>query len=310
MMMSQENGNYYNFAGGNFHIDGAIHTDGIDVTTENLKKAASALKHADAILITAGAGIGVDSGLPDFRGNKGFWKAYPPIAKLGLSFVEMANPRWFHSDPQLAWGFYGHRLNLYRKTQPHKGFAQLLEIAEQKIGGYFVFTSNIDGQFQKAGYREDRIEECHGSIHYLQCSRVCSNEIWDANQTEVEVDEEKFKAQEPLPRCANCGMIARPNILMFGDWNWLPHRTDEQSQRMREWLNKVSDEKMKLVVVEIGAGEAVPTVRMKSEYSVQMHGGSLIRINPRDYSVPPQHIAVPLGGAEGIKQILEKVSEG
>ncbi|GAJ11580.1 unnamed protein product, partial [marine sediment metagenome] len=227
--------------------------------TENIKKAASALKRSDAVLITAGAGIGVDSGLPDFRGNKGFWKAYPPIAKLGLSFSEMANPRWFHNNPRLAWAFYGHRLNLYRKTQPHKGFTQLLEIGEQKIGGYFVFTSNIDGQFQKAGYGEDRIEECHGSIHYLQCSRVCSNKIWDANQIEVEVDEEKFEAQEPLPECVNCGRVARPNILMFGDWDWLPSRMDEQGQKMRAWLTRVEEGKMKLVVVEIGAGKAVPT---------------------------------------------------
>ena len=52
--------------------------------------------------------MGVDSGLPDFRGDRGFWKAYPPYAKLGLHFAEMANPRWFDSDPELAWGFYGH----------------------------------------------------------------------------------------------------------------------------------------------------------------------------------------------------------
>ena len=59
------------------------------------KYSAEILKNADSILITAGAGMGVDSGLPDFRGNEGFWKAYPPIAKLGLTFSEMANPQWF-----------------------------------------------------------------------------------------------------------------------------------------------------------------------------------------------------------------------
>jgi len=59
---------------------------------DNLKRAAHALREAEALLVTAGAGMGVDSGLPDFRGNEGFWKAYPPMAKLGVSFVEMANP--------------------------------------------------------------------------------------------------------------------------------------------------------------------------------------------------------------------------
>ena len=55
-------------------------------------------KKADAIFITAGAGMGVDSGLPDFRGNEGFWKAYPVIRDFGYSFVDMANPKWFDTD--------------------------------------------------------------------------------------------------------------------------------------------------------------------------------------------------------------------
>ena len=77
---------------------------------EGIEKAAAAVAMADALLVTAGAGMGVDSGLPDFRGDKGFWKAYPPFERLGVSFVDMANPGWFARDPELAWGFYGHRL--------------------------------------------------------------------------------------------------------------------------------------------------------------------------------------------------------
>jgi NAD-dependent SIR2 family protein deacetylase len=84
--------------------------------------------------------MGVDSGLPDFRGTQGFWRAYPVIANLGLSFEEMANPAWFEKNPHPAWAFYGHRLNLYRGTSPHAGFNQLLEICHSKRHGYFVFT--------------------------------------------------------------------------------------------------------------------------------------------------------------------------
>jgi len=274
---------------------------------ENINKAAKAFIDAEAVLITAGAGIGVDSGLPDFRGNKGFWKAYPPIAKLGISFSEMANPRWFEVKPYLAWAFYGHRLNLYRRTVPHVGFTQLLEMAEQKPSGYYVFTSNVDGQFQKAGYKEDRIEECHGSINHLQCTSVCTDTIWDAGEIEVTVDEEVFEAQDPLPECIQCGGLARPNILMFGDWSWIPVRTDTQNQRFGKWLQELSEEKMKLIIIELGAGEAVPTVRMKSEYIAQILNGTLIRINPRDYSTPAGHISIPLGSADGINRIYEKV---
>src|SRR5207245_5238982 len=97
------------------------------LTTEaKLQQAAHALATADVLLIGAGAGMGVDSGLPDFRGTQGFWRAYPPYEKLGLDFASVANPRWFASDPELAWGFYGHRLNLYRSSRPHDGFRILL----------------------------------------------------------------------------------------------------------------------------------------------------------------------------------------
>src|SRR5664279_5022571 len=99
---------------------------------DKLRSAAEKIKAADALLVTAGAGMGVDSGLPDFRGTTGFWNAYPAIAKLGLSFEEMANPSWFEKAPNLAWAFYGHRLHLYRATTPHNGFNLLLKLAAEK----------------------------------------------------------------------------------------------------------------------------------------------------------------------------------
>ena len=274
---------------------------------ENIEEAAKKVNKADAVLITAGAGMGVDSGLPDFRGNEGFWKAYPPIAKLGISFVEMANPQWFEIKPYLAWAFYGHRLNLYRKTVPHEGFSQLLEIAEKKPADYFVFTSNVDGQFQKAGFSDERVEECHGSIHHLQCTAVCSSAIWSAEDLNVSVAEDKFEAQDPLPKCIHCGELARPNILMFGDWMWISNRSDYQAQAFSKWLKPVRENKLKLVIIEAGAGRAVPTVRMKSEYAADVYNGTLIRINPRDYDVPPGNISIPMGAGDGIREIYERV---
>src|SRR5262249_24913953 len=86
---------------------------------DDLARAAEVIRQANALLIGAGAGMGVDSGLPCFRGNEGFWKAYPPFRKLGLSFVDLAQPHWFHAKAHQAWGFYGHRRNLYRRTAPH-----------------------------------------------------------------------------------------------------------------------------------------------------------------------------------------------
>ena len=270
----------------------------------------TAIRQADALLITAGAGMGVDSGLPDFRGNTGFWKAYPHIAKLGLSFSEMANPGWFDSDPELAWAFYGHRLDLYRTTMPHQGFADLLSLCLQKQGGYFVFTSNVDGQFQKAGFESDRMIECHGSIHHFQCCTPCCDSVWSAAGMDVSVDIDIFRAKMPLPACIHCGAQARPNILMFGDWGWNQQRTNEQYQRFDRWMHELRSRSLKLAIIEIGAGKEVPTVRLFSEKAASADGATLIRINPNDFAVPNGHISLPRGGAEGINMIMEGIYAG
>ena len=269
----------------------------------NIEKAAEAVNKADSILITAGAGIGVDSGLPDFRGNSGFWKAYPPIAKLGKSFSEMANPVWFEQNSKIAWAFYGHRLNLYREIIPHSGFEILLDWANKKTYGSYVFTSNVDGQFQKAGFNSQAIDEVHGSIHHFQCSKPCTYNIWDASDINIDVDLEVFEAIEPLPYCTTCGAIARPNILMFGDWNWVANRSADQSSRYHNWLNEIQLANARLVIIELGAGHAVPTVRMESQSVFRSHNAEFIRINPRDHESPSGGISIPLGSKEGLERI-------
>jgi len=276
---------------------------------EKIRLAAEAIAAADALLITAGAGMGVDSGLPDFRGQHGFWRAYPAIAKLGLSFEEMADPAWFSKDPHLAWAFYGHRLNLYRQTKPHDEFERLLAMGRTKRHGYFVFTSNVDGQFQRAGFGPTRIVECHGSIHHFQCQAGCSDEIWDADKETVVVSEEEFRAAEPLPRCRHCGELARPNVLMFGDWAWRGHRTEAQQERFNHWIAELAQASVKLAVVELGAGSAIPTVRRTAELAAKKLGGTLIRINPRECEVPGGQIGLPYGAEEGVRRIWEATND-
>lgn len=268
---------------------------------EKLKQAKEILHSSDALFITAGAGMGVDSGLPDFRGDKGFWREYPKVKELGLSFEEMANPSWFESDPTLAWAFYGHRLNLYRHTVPHIGFRQLLEIAKNKKDGYFIFTSNVDGQFQKAGFEDRYIMECHGSINNLQCSNDCKAKLWSAKDTNIEITPE-FKAKEPLPLCPHCKAIARPNILMFNDFGWNYSRTNKQRKNLTDWLAKLQENNSSLAIIEMGAGSAVPTVRNSSQRIAKEFDVPLIRINPRESDGAT--LGISLGTVEALSYIL------
>lgn len=261
-------------------------------------EAAVLISQADGLVFTAGAGMGIDSGLPDFRGDNGFWKAYPALGKLGMQFSEVASPAAFESMPETAWGFYGHRLQLYRATVPHQGFQLLRTLADQMPNGAFVFTSNVDGQFQKAGFGSGRIVECHGSIHRLQCSERCGEPVWSAEGFVPEIDAVNCKLLSAFPHCPRCGGMARPNILMFGDWHWDEIHTDMQHSRMNAWQARAK----RPVVIDLGAGTAIPTVRRFGEEL----GCPMIRLNPTESVVGLRRdIGIPVGAMDGIVRITE-----
>ena len=268
-----------------------------NIMKQILLDAADAIRQADAIFISAGAGMSVDSGLPDFRGNEGFWRAYPLLRGENLSFQDLANPSWFSDDPHRAWGFYGHRFNLYKSTVPHQGFHILKKWSDSKAIESFVFTSNVDGHFQKSGFSADSVYECHGSINHLQCSECCANDIWPLEQLDLEIDKGRLLANGELPTCPHCGEVARPNILMFGDGYWLPKRSGGQSVLFEKW--KRANPGARVVTIEIGAGKDVPTAR----YASESMPGRLIRINPRDSDGPQKTISIPLGALEALTEI-------
>jgi NAD-dependent SIR2 family protein deacetylase len=125
---------------------------------------------------------------------------------------------------------------MYSLSVPVQGWAAL------KNTPSFVFTSNVDGHFQKAGFNEAQVLECHGSINHLQCvgefGRPCVG-IWQAaNDSDLKsliIVTERLTAQSQLPKCPFCQGLARPNILMFDNYNWQPDRTEAQEDKFKKW---------------------------------------------------------------------------
>lgn len=270
--------------------------------SDPIEQAARMIRSADALLITAGAGMGVDSGLPDFRGNEGFWKAYPALSKAGIQFTSIANPDAFRRNLKQAWGFYGHRLTLYRQTEPHAGFAMLKDLADQMPQGAFVVTSNVDGQFQKAGFDANRILEVHGSIHHVQCCKPCCERVWPANDIVPHTDDADCVWLGKVPGCPNCKNMARPNILMFNDDRWVPVRQSVQRVNWEVWRDRVQ----RMVVIECGAGVDIPSIRRLSE----RQGSPVIRINPRHPQLPDGGgISLPMGARKALLLIQEAMAK-
>lgn len=270
------------------------------------------IDESDVIVVMAGAGMSSDSigpdgeNLPTFRGNKGFWRAYPKL-KNKINFAKLCTPSALEKDPKMAWALYGHMFDLFNDTDPHEGFHTLLEMISKKED-YFVVTSNIDSHFQKAGYDPKKVYEIHGRINKFQCTHC--DYVWTPNKTtRFNVDPELMELNE-TPMCPLCGALARPNIMMFndskmiGDHGFDNTETEIQAGRFNNFMNKYDKGKHKIALVEIGCGEGVPTIRIMGEFiQEQVVGATLIRINPTDIEGPTEFIPVKMTALDAINQL-------
>jgi NAD-dependent SIR2 family protein deacetylase len=128
----------------------------------------------------------------------------------------------------------------------------------------------------------------------------CGDAVWDARDFAPEVDAQACRLRNAAPRCPHCGALARPNVLMFGDGAWIARRTEAQARRMEAWLRTVR----RPVVIEVGAGTAIPSVRLFGQRVVQELGGRLVRINPREPAVADRRdVGIALGAVAALEAI-------
>jgi hypothetical protein len=114
---------------------------------------------------------------------------------------------------------------------------------------------------------------------------------------QVKVDEVTIRASSAFPSCPSCGAIARPNILMFNDWDWHQDRSAGQYDKYLHWLDGA--QRRRIVAIELGAGLSIPTVRRECE----KRGQVLVRINPREADTPEGATSLPMGALEALQAI-------
>lgn len=252
-----------------------------------MKEIVEAFERADAVVVLAGAGMGVDAGIPDFRGKTGIWTSQQD------TFLKFANGSAWDERPLEAWNFYVGRFLNYRDTQPHHGYSELLRLLTARGLPYFVVTSNVDLHFAKSGWDPLRIYEIHGSLQHAQCRVQCTRDSHPMPQFTrlLETDNE-------MPLCPNCGDILRPQVLMFNDPYFLWTKVEEQSMRYREWEVNYNYK----LGIELGAGTYVPSIRNFSHERTEQ----TIRINPHQPTINrPQDISIPSTAVEGIDLIIK-----
>ncbi len=145
-------------------------------------------------MISTGAGISTESGIPAFRGQDGLWENFKP--------EELATPEAFQRNPKKVWEWYDWRRQKISQVEPNDGHRALVEM-ESIFPRMFLFTQNIDGLHQRAGSKN--VQELHGSIWRVRCLK--ERKTFETFQTPF----------EQLPPHCECGSLVRPDVVWFGE---------------------------------------------------------------------------------------------
>ncbi len=159
-----------------------------------LERAAEALTASRHAMALTGAGISVESGIPDFRSPGGIWDTYPP--------EEYATAEAFLRDPDRVWQMWYELAATIGEVSPNPAHHALTAL---QYGGYLgpIVTQNIDNLHQEAGSRD--VIEFHGNARHMRC-QTC--------QTVVPL---RLDQRTPgAPRCG-CGGLMKPDVVLFGD---------------------------------------------------------------------------------------------
>jgi NAD-dependent SIR2 family protein deacetylase len=239
--------------------------------TEALEQAAKLIRRAKRVLFLTSAGMSADSNIPTFRDKNGYWKNFPPFKEKNLEAQDLASPWAFQNVLPHAWAFYEWRRRNAHENTPHEGYSIINRWIDEHFQDGFVHTTNTDGYHLRSGLDKSRIMEIHGSMWRLQCLETCTKDFWHEPSVPLcGLDYERMIATD-FPHCLNCNAIARPHILMFGDWDYVGH--PEQESQFSKFIQRPVD-----LAILVGSSGAVPT----NDYIAQRlkaSGITLININ-------------------------------
>lgn len=164
----------------------------------DLDALAALLRRSRRAVVMTGAGISTESGLPDFRSPTGLWTGTNPAEILSL--------RAFYSNPERFFRFYRDILAHWRSARPNAAHRALAALERAGLIRA-VITQNIDSLHQAAG--SQRVIELHGNLRQATCPRCGKlHQIAAVDDT---------LAAGRLPRCADCGDLIKPDVVLFDE---------------------------------------------------------------------------------------------
>ena len=237
------------------------------------------VKNCDYVLIGAGSGLSTASGI-DYGGAEFKSNFKPFIEKYGFTDLYTSSFYYF-PDEQHKWAYWAKHINFANTGRAGMElYRKIYELVKDKE--YFVITTNVDDQFYKTGFDEDKIYRVQGSYRFIQCSYACHNKLYDDKEMVAQmlsnIDNDLKVPQNLVPICPVCGenmdVNLRKDEYFVQDDLWY-----KQANAYREFLEKEKDKKVALL--EFGVGFNTPTIiRIPFEQMiVRNKNWTLIRFN-------------------------------
>ena len=237
------------------------------------------INEADAILIGAGAGLSTASGI-NYAGARFQTEFKPFIEKYGFTDLYTSSFYDFNSQEEY-WAYWAKHIDFANTgregTQLYKNIFNAV-----KNKDYFVITTNVDDQFYKTGFDENRIFRVQGSYRLIQCTKACHNKLYDdkeiVDKMLENIDEELKVPTELVPKCPICGENMEPNLRK--DANFVQDDLwYKQNDTYEKFLEENKDKKV--VILEFGVGFNTPgIIRFPFEQMTnQNKNWTLIRFN-------------------------------
>ena len=255
---------------------------------EQIKRAAALIQAAEAVLIGAGAGASAAAGLT-YSGSRFTDNFREFIEKYGSMYMTDMYASGFYPFPtqEAKWGYWSKHTIINRFLPPALPlYQQLYEIVKEK--DYFVLTTNVDHQFQKAGFPAERIFATQGDYGNIQCEKGCHPKIYEAEDLFYQMDQARHDCMIPsgmVPKCPVCvgnmTMHLRCDQYFVEDENW-----HEAAGRYGDFLSRIGQKKS--VLLELGVGFNTPTIiRFPFEKMMRENSRlSLIRLNLNEAALP------------------------
>lgn len=226
------------------------------------------IKSADAVLIGAGAGLSTSAGLT-YSGER-FMKYFSDFyQKYGINDI-YSGGFYPYETLEEYWAWWSRHIYYNRyDTDAGKAYLELLQLVKNK--NYFILTTNVDHQFQLAGFDKQRLFYTQGDYGLWQCSKPCHQKIYDNEETVRKMIVQQKNMRIPtqlIPHCPKCGRPMTMNLrcddtFVQGEgWYAAANRYQDFIRRYRN---------SHILLLELGVGMNTPVIikypfwRMTSE---------------------------------------------